>query len=96
MRLKSLSVDRFRNLEIHDLALGSPVTQVYSANAQGKTNQSESIYLLDSLMIEVHGSLDEKRTLLRMFKLAVILLIALGWAGDAHFRVVAGRVSREA
>jgi DNA replication and repair protein RecF len=46
LRLKSLSVDGFRNLEVRDLALGSSVTQIYGANAQGKTNLLEAIYLL--------------------------------------------------
>lgn len=48
MRLNSLFVDGFRNLELQDLALGSSVTQIYDADAQGKTNSLEAICLLET------------------------------------------------
>lgn len=46
MRLKSLSVDGFRNLEIQALALDPAVTQIYGANAKVKARLLEVIYLL--------------------------------------------------
>jgi DNA replication and repair protein RecF len=46
LKLKSLTVDRFRNLENQELAFDTPVTQLYGANAQGKTNLLEGIYVL--------------------------------------------------
>lgn len=46
MKLKSLTVDGFRNLENQELAFDTPVTQLYGANAQGKTNLLEAIYVL--------------------------------------------------
>jgi recombinational DNA repair ATPase RecF len=61
LRLKSLLVDGLRNLEIHDLALGSPVTQVYRAGAGGKTNLQESVYLPNDRKIKAYGSSGQRR-----------------------------------
>jgi DNA replication and repair protein RecF len=49
VRLERLVVERFRNLEPADLAVGQPFVVLAGPNAQGKTNALEAIHLLATL-----------------------------------------------
>ena len=46
MRLRRLKIENFRNLAAVDLTPSAGVNVIYGANAQGKTNLIEAIYLL--------------------------------------------------
>lgn len=49
MRLRRLAATGFRNLEAFDLATDAPVVVFHGANAQGKTNALEAIWVLATL-----------------------------------------------
>jgi DNA replication and repair protein RecF len=58
LRLVSLRVEGFRNLEAQDVSFSAPVTLVYGDNAQGKTNLLEAIYLLGTTRSFRENSVD--------------------------------------
>lgn len=58
MRLVSLRVEGFRNLETQGVCFGEPVTLVYGDNAQGKTNLLEAVYLLGTTRSFRENSMD--------------------------------------
>ena len=49
MILKTLTLQEFRNARLAQISFGDGVNLLYGANAQGKTNAVEAIYVLAAL-----------------------------------------------